>query len=76
MQARAERLAWINRDNGVVRGGGVFTPRGAYNYATNTQDGELSAPTRRPLFGRDRSNEQWSDAAQANATNGERREAL
>ena len=76
MQARAERLAWINGDNGVARGGGVFTPRGANNDATNAQDGELGAPAGCPLFGGDRSYEQWSDTAQANATSGERREAL
>jgi hypothetical protein len=63
MQACAERLAWINGDNGVARGGGVFSPRGANDNATNAQDGELSAPTSCPLFGGDRSNEQWSDTA-------------
>ena len=76
MEPRAERLAWVNRDNGIARGGVVFTPRGANNNATDAQDGELGAPTGCPLFGGDRSYEEWSDTAQANATTGERREAL
>ena len=76
MQARAECLARINRDNGVARGGGVFAPRGANNNAADAQDRKLGAPTGCPLFGGDRSHEQWPNAAQANATTGERREAL
>ena len=76
MQARAECLARINRHHGVARGSGVFAPRGANNDATHAQNRELGAPTRCPLFGGDRSHEQWPNAAQANATTGERREAL
>ena len=76
MQARAERLAGVNGHDRVVWGGSVFAPRRANKDATNAQDGELSAPTSCPLFGGDRSNEQWSDTAQANAATGERCEAL
>jgi hypothetical protein len=76
VQARAERLAWINRDDGIARGCGVLTPRRANNDATNAQDGEFGAPTRRPLFGGDRSHEQWPNATQANTPAGEGGEAF
>ena len=66
MQARAERLAWINRDDGIAWGGGVLAPWRANHNAAHAQDGELGAPTRCPLFGRDRSHQQWPDTAQAN----------
>jgi hypothetical protein len=35
VQARAERLAWINRDDGITGGGGVLAPWGANNNATD-----------------------------------------
>jgi hypothetical protein len=76
VQARAERLARINGDNGVARGGGVFAPRGANNDAAHSQNRKFGTPTRCPLFGGDRSHEQWPNAAQANATTGEGGEAL
>jgi len=58
MQARAERLAWINRDDGIAWGSGVLAPRRANDDATNAQNGELGAPTRCPLFGGDWSHQQ------------------
>jgi hypothetical protein len=63
VQARAERLAWINRDDGIARGGGVLAPWGANHDATDAQDWELGAPTRCPLFGGDRSHQQRPNAA-------------
>ena len=71
MQARAECLAWINCDDGVARCGDVLAPWGAHHDAADTQDRELRAPARRPLFGGDRSHQQRPNAAQANATIGE-----
>jgi hypothetical protein len=76
MQARAKRLAWINRDNGIARGGGVLAPRRPNHNAAHAQDGELGAPTRCPLFGGDRSHEQWPNATEANTTTGEGGEAF
>jgi hypothetical protein len=76
VQARAERLAWINRDDGIARGCGVLTPRRANNDATNAQDGEFGAPARRPLFGGDRSYKEWSNTAQTNTAAREGGEAF
>jgi hypothetical protein len=76
MQARADCLSRINRDDGITRSGGVLAPRRANDDAADAQDGELGAPTRCPLFGGDRSHEQWPNATQANAATGEGGEAL
>jgi hypothetical protein len=66
MQARTECLAWINRDDGVARGGGVLAPWWSNDDATHAQNWELSTPARRPLFGGDWSYKEWPNAAQAN----------
>jgi hypothetical protein len=76
MQACAKRLARINRDDGVARGCGVLAPRRANDDAADAQDGELGAPARRPLFGGDRSHQQRTNAAQANAAAREGGEAF
>jgi hypothetical protein len=76
MQARTECLARVDRDDCITRSSDVFAPRGANNNATDTQDGELSAPAGCPLFGGDRSYEQRSNATQANATTREGGEAF
>lgn len=76
MQARAERLAGVNGHDRVIWGGNVFAPGRTNDDPANSEDRKLGAPAGCPLFGGDRSNEQWSDTAQANATTGERREAL
>jgi hypothetical protein len=76
VQARAERLARINGDDGVARSGGVFAPRGANNNAAHSQDRKLGAPTRYPLFGGDRSYKEWSNTAQTNTAAREGGEAF
>jgi hypothetical protein len=57
MQARTERLARVDRDDGVARGCGVLAPWRSNDNATDAQDGELGAPTGCPLFGGDRSHQ-------------------
>ena len=76
MEPGAECLAGINSDDGVPKGGGVLAPWGAHDDATDAQNWKLGTPARRPLFGGDRSHEEWPDAPQAHATTREGGEAF
>jgi hypothetical protein len=76
VQSRAKRLARVDRDDRVARGGNVLTPWGAHDDATDTQDREFGAPTRCPLFGGDWSHQQWPNAAQSNTATRKCGEAL